>query len=64
MRAVAIVLRPLLACVALPAAGGSQAVCAITGLAAILDVCEATTLDEAADRGGRLGWPAAPEDHN
>lgn len=25
-------------------------------------MCEATTLDEAAIRGGRLGWPAAPED--
>ncbi|WP_338661470.1 hypothetical protein VQH23_14610 [Pararoseomonas sp. SCSIO 73927] len=32
--------------------------------AAIIDVCEATTLDEAADRGGRLGWPAAPEDRD
>lgn len=34
------------------------------GFAAILDVCEATTLDEAAARGGRLGWPAAAEDRD
>lgn len=34
------------------------------GFAAILDVCEATTLDEAAIRGDRLGWPVAPEDRN
>jgi hypothetical protein len=31
---------------------------------AILDVCEATTLDDAAIRGGHLGWPTAPEDRN
>ncbi|MBX9932467.1 MAG: hypothetical protein K2Y56_13150 [Methylobacterium sp.] len=34
------------------------------GFAAILDVCEATSLEEAAIRGGRLGWPVAPEDRD
>ena len=64
MRVVAIVLRAVLACAALPAAGGSQAMSANTDFAAILNVREATTLDEAAGRSGRLGWPAAPEDRN
>lgn len=32
--------------------------------AAVLDVCDATTLDEARMRGGQLGWPLAPEDRN
>lgn len=27
-------------------------------------MCEATTLDAAAIRGGHLGWPALPEDRN
>lgn len=30
--------------------------------ATIIGVCEATTLDEAEIRGGRLGWPLAPEE--
>lgn len=34
------------------------------GFAAILDVCEASTLQEATIRGGHLGWPAASEDRN
>ncbi len=33
-------------------------------LIAILDVCEATSVDEATNRGGRLGWPTAPRDRD
>lgn len=59
-----LIFRALLAGAALFAATGSLTAEAGSGLAVILDVCEATTLDEAAIRGGRLGWPAAPEDRD
>lgn len=54
----------ILAGIVLPTAGGSLSTPAETEFTAVLDVCEATTLDEAAARGIRLGWPAAAEDWN
>lgn len=57
-------LRAVLAGVAWLAATVVPALGAGDEFAAILDVCEATTLDDAALRGERLGWPAAPEDHD
>lgn len=57
-------LRAFVAVTALFAAMSSPTAETGPGLAAILDVCEATTLDEAVIRGGYLGWPAAPEDRN
>lgn len=35
-----------------------------TQFSTILDVCEAVTLDEAAIKAERLGWPVAPEDRD
>lgn len=52
----------MLAGILLPAAGSSLPAAPEAEFTAILDVCEATTLDEAAARGARLGWPAAPDD--
>jgi hypothetical protein len=64
MRTAAIVLANLLTCAVLSAAGSWSAMSASADFTAILDVCEATSLDEATNRGGRLGWPAAPEDRD
>jgi len=64
MRTAAIVLATLLACAVLSAAGSSPAMSTSADFAAILDVCEAISLDEATNRGGRLGWPTAPEDRD
>lgn len=54
----------LAAFIALLTASSSLAAETGSALAVILDVCESTTLDEAAVRGGHLGWPTAPEDRN
>lgn len=45
-----------------PTAGGAPAVSTGIEFSTILDVCEALTLDEAATKGERLGWPVASED--
>lgn len=62
VRRATIALCAILPCAVLPAAGGAQVAGTGNGFSTILDVCDATTLDEAAGRGERLGWPAAPED--
>lgn len=56
--------KPLVTFIALLTASSSLAAETGPALAVILDVCESTTLDEAAVRGGHLGWPIAPEDRN
>lgn len=58
--ATTLILRALLVGISLVAATGSPIAEAGPGYPAILDVCEAGTLEEAAIRGGRLGWPATP----
>ncbi len=64
MRMTAIGIATFLACAVLPVAGSLSAMSASADLTAILDVCEATSLDEAANRGEQLGWPKAPEDRD
>lgn len=56
------VFQAVLVAVAAFAVTSTQAAEAGPKFAAILDVCEARTLDEATIRGGQLGWPVAPED--
>jgi hypothetical protein len=59
-----LMLRAVPAVVALLAASGSLTAEPEPGFSAILDVCEATSLEQAAIRGGALDWPAAPDDRD